>query len=314
MQRHLLGLLSALPSTAPQPGWAASSKDYAGPCANESHGAGLTPVPVRRRPHRDRRILAPSTSPRPAASGWGYPASTPTSRSPGSAMARWCSSTGATSTASAGTTPLTCLPAPTRQRPRPSKSASRATRRSRVMERWIPTRTSATAGPIRRSIAPLPGSPLPRRPRRSLHRPPPRSIATRRTSTWPSTRAFAPRIPARHASPSSRTATWWCTTSGERRAGRRTRPAGRVAWPGFRAMAMSWSSPRPAADLGEQHRFRGSPNVNYLCVQGGRRTSSCTKWPRAVMGDQHRPLTRTRSRGAAPRISVTSSGSGCGKH
>ena len=40
MRRHLLGLLLSAALTVPQPGWAASSKDYAGPCANESTAPG----------------------------------------------------------------------------------------------------------------------------------------------------------------------------------------------------------------------------------------------------------------------------------
>ena len=59
MRRHLLGLLLSAALAAPQAGWAASSKDYAGPCANESTAAG-TPqflsVDVRTRP-TDARVI-----------------------------------------------------------------------------------------------------------------------------------------------------------------------------------------------------------------------------------------------------------------
>jgi hypothetical protein len=59
MQRNLLGLLLSAALTVPQPGWAASSKDYAGPCANEATAPG-TPqfisVDVRTKP-TDERII-----------------------------------------------------------------------------------------------------------------------------------------------------------------------------------------------------------------------------------------------------------------
>ena len=60
MQRHVLGLLLSAALAAPQPVWAASSKDYAGPCANEATAPGspqFLSVDVR----TDRRTLAPST-------------------------------------------------------------------------------------------------------------------------------------------------------------------------------------------------------------------------------------------------------------
>ena len=59
MQRHLFGLLLSAALTAPQPGWAASSNDYAGPCANESTAAGspqFLSVDVRTKP-TDARII-----------------------------------------------------------------------------------------------------------------------------------------------------------------------------------------------------------------------------------------------------------------
>ena len=59
MQRQLFGLLLSAALAAPQPVWAASSKDYAGPCANEATAPGspqFLSVDVRTRPTDSRTI------------------------------------------------------------------------------------------------------------------------------------------------------------------------------------------------------------------------------------------------------------------
>jgi hypothetical protein len=59
MRRHLFCLLLGTAFVAPQPGWAASSSDYAGPCQSESTAAGsprFLSVDVRTKP-TDARII-----------------------------------------------------------------------------------------------------------------------------------------------------------------------------------------------------------------------------------------------------------------
>ena len=63
MRRLVLGLLLSAALAAPEPVWAASSRDYAGPCANETKAPG-TPqylvVDVRTRPTDERIINLPA--------------------------------------------------------------------------------------------------------------------------------------------------------------------------------------------------------------------------------------------------------------
>jgi hypothetical protein len=88
MRRHRLCLLLGAALGAPQPDWAASSNDYAGPCGNESTvpGTQAFTVVVNTKP-TDAHII---NSTAPGRLEWRYPASPPSASSPGSAMVVRC--------------------------------------------------------------------------------------------------------------------------------------------------------------------------------------------------------------------------------
>jgi hypothetical protein len=243
MSRHILGLLLSAALITPQTGWAASSKDYAGPCANESTAPG-TPqfisVDVRTRP-TDARVIN-LTAPGRLRLGIScvYTEFKVTRLGDGQVVFQHrCNKHGF------GWYDAANLPAgsyrATAEAKRISFEGYTPVQGHGTMDTYAYVGNGGAYQPVNCSPQ---GSPPRRVQRRCLHRQPPRSIATRRASTWPSTRAFAPRTPGRRASRCNRMAIWWFTTNGEHRDGRPTRLADRVASPRFRAMAISWSTPR----------------------------------------------------------------------